>query len=86
MTIPKRSKSWWDMWVLIISIAQHAKPNERVHKEFLRASANNSSDFAVTAFGSARLKILSAGELPLLGWYPCPKFISTVIRPFAIRR
>ena len=55
------------MWALIISMAQHAKPNESVQSEFLRASAKSSSDFAVSALGRTRSNTLSAGELPMPG-------------------
>src|SRR3990170_9155811 len=42
-TIPKRSRSWCDMYVAIISIAQQASPNVSGQSEFLRPSASTLS-------------------------------------------
>ena len=42
-TIPKRSKSWFDMYVEIISIAQQASPNVIGHSDDFRAAAITAS-------------------------------------------
>ena len=51
VTTPKRSRSWWDMWVLIISIAQHANPKLSVHSDDLRALAKRSRGLGCDGVG-----------------------------------
>ena len=64
VTTPKRSKSWFAMYVDIISIAQHASPNVSGHSEFLRASASRSSIRAVTTPGVALRYGAAGATLP----------------------
>src|SRR4028119_363723 len=49
---PKRSRSLWAMPVLIISMAQHARPNCSGQSEFLRAQLKSLSVLVVSMFGS----------------------------------
>ena len=68
------------MYVEIISIAQHARPNVRGHREDFRAIAINRSEFAVITPGTAeRWNGLGAGVLPR----PSVLSISNSTPPFA---
>ena len=68
VTTPKRSKSWWAMYVEIISMAQQASPKLNVHRDDLRAMANSCSLVAVMTPGTrpsvAWLSRLGPGRFP----------------------
>jgi uncharacterized protein (DUF486 family) len=49
---PNLSRSLWDMPVDIISMAQHASPNCRGHREFFLAQLKSLSELVVMMFGS----------------------------------
>ncbi len=52
VTMPIRSRSWFAMYVDIISMAQHASPKVSGHSEFFLASASRSSSGAVMTPGA----------------------------------
>ena len=53
VTMPMRSRSWFAMYVDIISMAQQASPKVSGHSEFFRASPSRSSSLAVMMPGVA---------------------------------
>ena len=65
VTMPNRSKSWWAIWVEIISMAQQARPKVSVQSEFLRAMAASWSILAVMTPGTPLGSEFGAGRLPI---------------------